>query len=83
VPQTKALCSPHSFGFLRCSTYLAGELVFPEGRILSLRRTPFLFSTGLGQQGILPEFSRYPVLTKTFALRAFKGAIIYALSLRR
>jgi CheY-like chemotaxis protein len=61
---------------------LAGELVFPAARILSSRRIPFLFSTGYGRQGILPEFSRYPVLMKPFVLNAFKAAIISALSLR-
>jgi DNA-binding response OmpR family regulator len=59
---------------------LQGELVFPVARVLLDRNIPIVFSTGYGDGVIPPEFNKYPVLNKPFAIEELRKAIAKALT---
>jgi CheY-like chemotaxis protein len=73
-----AKASPLDFAVLDVN--LNGESVFAVARVLHERRIPFVFSTGYGDGGVLPEFARYPVLNKPFRLADLRRVVTAALA---
>jgi len=45
---------------------LAGEPVYPVAETLDRRGTPFVFTTGYGQEGVLSRWRDRPTVTKPF-----------------
>jgi len=54
---------------------LRGRPIYPVARVLRDRAIPFVFSTGYGTAGIEPEWTRYPVLQKPFAIEHLAAAL--------
>lgn len=54
---------------------LAGTESFPVADALRERGTPFLFTTGYGQQGLPPRFADAPVLAKPFRRNDIEAAL--------
>ena len=57
---------------------LGGEKVFPIAEALLRRGIPFLFATGYGAQGLLPDYAGYPVIAKPFRLEPLRTALTSA-----
>jgi CheY-like chemotaxis protein len=60
---------------------LGGERSFPIANILQERGVPFMFSTGYGKNGLPPELSGSPVLSKPFAAKELEETLSSALGL--
>ncbi|MFO1024990.1 MAG: response regulator [Acetobacteraceae bacterium] len=54
---------------------LAGMLSYPVAQILHARGVPFVFATGYGVQGLPPELSGVPVLSKPFGQQELAAAL--------
>ena len=54
---------------------LAGQPSYPIAELLNARHVPFLFITGYGRAGLVPEFQDKPVLQKPFTSEALAQAL--------
>jgi DNA-binding response OmpR family regulator len=57
---------------------LGPESVFPIADALVERRIPFVFATGYGPQGLVPRYSKHPVIAKPFRLESLKHLLVSA-----
>jgi CheY-like chemotaxis protein len=70
-----SLAREGSFDAAMLDVNLAGDTSFPVADILVERGIPFLFATGYGIDGILPEYRSRPVLQKPFRAADLARAI--------
>lgn len=54
---------------------LGGEKVFPVAERLRTRGVPFIFSTGYGKAGIVPDFANAPILAKPYGTMALRDML--------
>ena len=58
---------------------LRGEMVMPVAETLAAAHVPFAFATGYGRQGILADWSAYPLVQKPFGMTELEAALKEAL----
>jgi len=60
---------------------LRGEMVMPVAQTLAAAGVPFAFATGYGRQGILADWSAYPLVQKPFGMTELEAALKAALGM--
>jgi CheY-like chemotaxis protein len=58
---------------------LGGEKVYPIAEALAVRGVPFIFATGYGVAGILPQYAQVPALAKPYSRDDLQSALVAAL----
>ena len=75
LEQAIELANRTEFDFAVLDINLGGRLSAPVAEILRSRKLPFIFSTGYGASGILPDFADVPSLQKPFTIEALGRTI--------
>lgn len=75
LPKAMELASAEHFDAAVLDVNLAGEPVFPLAALLRKQGVPFLFASGYGEAGLLPEYRGCVVLQKPYRADDFKRAL--------
>lgn len=59
---------------------VAGEPSYPVADELRRRAVPFIFATGYGADGVLPDYRHHPILAKPYSRREVETALLQALT---
>lgn len=77
VDEAMNLVDSGTFDLAILDVHLNGRLIFPFADALAERNIPYIFATGYGERGILPEHCRRPVLPKPFRIEDLKHALVH------